>query len=265
MAWDFPALPTTVVEAASAAFGVTISADAAAADPRDLPAFAAIYAHARAEQIVRALARHTNLVLPAATALVIGDGPLADRLASSLAAGGSRVIRGIGDPVARLRAHLAGARTATAPWPAADLVLATGEGHAPVDPASVTGVLIDASAEASGLLSSEGETVRPFVTRVGEGVWVVEAPGVFDAHASHLADAIVALSILHARPRSVPEPVEGPGAAASVTREEIDIREGESAGIVLPNEDLLPNEGGDGARFDKLSAPDRALAELVLS
>lgn len=201
VSWRFAALPEQVADAARAAFGVTITAADSAPDPRELPAFAAIFAHARAEQIVRALARRTNLVLPAASALVIGDGPVADRLAATLTIGGSRVIRGIADPVARLRAHLAGARTVDEPWPVADLVLTTGEGHSPVDPASVTGVLIDASVDANGLVPSAGDTVRPFVTRVGEGTWVVEAPGVFETlgQSSLLADALVALSILTAR------------------------------------------------------------------
>ncbi|MFJ4253778.1 hypothetical protein [Microbacterium sp. NPDC090003] len=201
VSWRFPALPDGVEDAARAAFGVTITVADSAPDPRELPAFTAIFAHARAEQIVRALARRTNLVLPAASALVIGDGPVADRLAATLTVGGTRVIRGIADPVVRLRAHLVGAPTVDEPWPAADLVLTTGEGHAAVDPASVRGVLIDASVDVNGLVPSAGDTVRPFVTRVGDGTWVAEAPGVFETlgQPSPLADALVALSILTAR------------------------------------------------------------------
>lgn len=216
VSWRFPEVPDDVADAARAAFGVDVVTDAVAPDPRDLPAFAAIVAHARAEQIVRALARRTNLVLPAASALVIGDGPIADRLAATLDIGGTRVVREIADPVARLRAHLAGARLVTQRWPAVDLVLTTGEGHAPVDPASVTGVLIDASVDAIGLTPSSGDVVRPFVARVGDATWVVEAPGVFETlgQPSPAADALVALSILTAHGDRVPEPVEGRHPAA---------------------------------------------------
>ncbi|MFK0402409.1 hypothetical protein ACIQTT_08785 [Microbacterium sp. NPDC090225] len=262
VSWRFAALPEAVADAARSAFGVDVVSDAAAPDPRDLPAFAAIFAHARAEQIVRALARRTNLVLPAASALVIGDGPLADRLAATLTIGGSRVIRGISDPVAHLRAHLAGARLVTEPWPAADLALATGEGHSPVDPASATGVLIDASVDANGLVPSRaGDTVRPFVTRAGEGTWVVEAPGVFETlgQPSPVADALVALSILTRRvsePYWVPEPYGVP----------------EPYWVPEPVEGSRPESEG---RFDKLSDPvaklsrpvaaDAHLARLVLA
>ncbi|MFF7291214.1 hypothetical protein ACFY9N_01640 [Microbacterium sp. NPDC008134] len=228
VSWRFPALPDAVADAARTAFGVDVVSNAEAADPRDLPAFAAIFAQARAEQIVRALARRTNLVLPAASALVIGDGAVADRLAATLGGGGSRVLRGIADPVARLRAHLAGARLVDSPWPAADLVLTTGEGHAPVDPASVTGVLIDAASSSTGRSNRlnvgfpaveaakqairKPVVVREYVTQVGEGTWVVEAPGVFETlgQPSRVADALIALSILTVRGRWVPEPVEGP-------------------------------------------------------
>lgn len=223
--WRFPALPDAVADAARTAFGVTVTVDPAGPDPRDLPAFAALFAHARAEQIVRALARRTNLVLPAASALVIGDGPVADRLTATLSIGGARVVRGIADPVARLRAHLAGVRTVSEPWPAADLVLTTGEGHAPVDPASLTGVLIDAAStparlsnrvntgfstvEATSHAIRKPVAVREHVGRVGEGTWVVEAPGVYETldgdRPNRVADALVALSILTVRGHWVPE------------------------------------------------------------
>ncbi|MGN7967001.1 hypothetical protein ACTJKK_13075 [Microbacterium sp. 22179] len=261
VSWRFAALPEQVADAARAAFGVDVVSDAAAPDPRDLPAFAAIFAHARAEQIVRALARRTNLVLPAASALVIGDGPLADRLAATLTVGGTRVIRGIADPVARLRAHLAGARTVDEPWPVADLVLTTGEGHAAVDPASVTGVLIDASVDANGLVSSAGDTVRPFVTRVGEGTWVVEAPGVFETlgQSSILADALVALSILTARAPSGGrfDKLSDPGAELSDPGAELsDPGAADAPGDRVPE----PVEGPHPAAL-----ADAHLAELVLA
>jgi hypothetical protein len=215
-AWRFPTLPASVIEAASAAFGVTIVADEAAEDPRDSPAFAALFAHARAEQIVRALARRTNLVLPAARALVIGDGPVAEVIASILGRGGSRVVRGITDPVVRLRAHLSGERTATAPWPAADIVITTGETTHPLSK-SATGsspaleITIHAPRTAGGTAAATArgpaggtaeDSARPFVTKTGVGSWTVAIPNVFeigDGASDRIADALIALSILRIR------------------------------------------------------------------
>jgi hypothetical protein len=200
--WRFPALPADVADAASTFWSMTVVADDTAPDPRDGQAFSALLAHARSEQVVRALATRTNLVLPAATARVVGEGPIAETIAASLSAGGSRIIRVIGSPVARLRAHLAGTRTATASAPLpADLVIATGEGHAPVDPAAQPGVAIDASLDGTGLLPATGETVRPFVQRLAPRSWLVAPPGSFtaaDGEPGRIADLLVALSILRA-------------------------------------------------------------------
>lgn len=201
--WHFPTLPAVVADAASGALGVTVVTDDTAPDPRDGQAFSALLAHTLSEQVVRALAKRTNLVLPAATALVVGEGPVAETIAASLSAGGTRIIRGIDSPVARLRAHLAGTRTATAsaPLPAADLVIATGEGHAPVDPAAQPGVAIDASLDGTGLIPTTGETVRPFVQRLAPHSWIVSSPEPFTAtngEPGRIADLLVALSILRA-------------------------------------------------------------------
>ncbi|WP_045277711.1 hypothetical protein [Microbacterium oxydans] len=201
--WRFPALPAAVADAASAAWGVTVVADDTAPDPRDGRAFSVLLAHARSEQVVRALATRTNLVLPAAAALVVGDGPIAETIAATLSAGGTRIIRVIDAPAARLRAHLAGTRTATAsaPLPAADLSIVTGEGHAPVDPAARSGVAIDASLDGTGLIRASGETVRPFVQHIAPHSWVVAPPEPFttaDGEPGRIADLFVALSILHA-------------------------------------------------------------------
>lgn len=207
MRWNFPALPSAVAGTASAVWGVTITADPGAPAPQSLPAFAVLFAHARSEQVVRAIARRTNLVLPAATVLVVGDGPIAEALTTTLTRGGSRIVRAAGEPVARLRAGLAGLRTVppSAPWPAADHVIATGEGHAPVDPSVLRGVLIDASPDGTGLIAAGGRQVRPFVHRTAARTWVVDAPAVFDAGptasppSTRIADLLIALSILRVR------------------------------------------------------------------
>jgi len=201
--WRFPGLPAVVADAASTFWNVTVVADDTAPDPRDGQAFSALLAHARSEQVVRALAGRTNLVLPAATALVVGDGQIAETIAASLSAGGSRIIRAIDAPVARLRAHLAGTRTLTASGslPAADLLITTGEGHARVDPAARSGVAIDASLDGTGLIPASGETVRPFVQRLAPRSWLVDPPESFtaaDGGPGRIADLLVALSILRA-------------------------------------------------------------------
>ena len=202
--WCFPALPAVAADTASTVWGVTVVVDETAPDPRDGQAFSALLAHARSEQVVRALAERTNLVLPAATALVVGDGQIADQIAASLSAGGSRIIRVIDSPVARLRAHLAGTRTssASAALPAADLLIATGEGHAPVDPAARSGVAIDASLDGTGLIPASGDTVRRFVQRLAPRSWLVASPESFtaaDGTPGRIADLLVALSILRAQ------------------------------------------------------------------
>jgi hypothetical protein len=201
--WRFPALPAVVADAASAAWEVTVVAEDTGPDPRDGQAFSALLSHARSEQVVRALAKRTNLVLPAATALVVGDGPIAEMIATSLAAGGTRIVRVIDAPAARLRAHLAGIRTVSAsdPLTAADLLIATGEGHVPVDPAAQPGVAIDASLDATGLIPAAGETVRPSVQRLAPRSWLVASPEPFtaaDGTPGRIADLLVALSILRA-------------------------------------------------------------------
>lgn len=204
--WRFPALPAPLAAFVRAQWSIDIVADDDAADPRAGSAFSALLAHARTEQIVRALARRTNLVLPAATVLVVGDGGIAETLATTLSAGGSRVVRAIHAPIPRLRAHLRGGRTAdpSAPWPAADLVITTGEGHAPLDPAALHAVTIDAALDGTGLTPASGESVRPFVQRVADASWSVAAPGPYETgdgsadHPNRLADLLVALSILRA-------------------------------------------------------------------
>lgn len=212
IAWRFPSLPPALAAAAAAEWGVTIVEDPDAVDPRSLPGFAALHAHARAEQVVRALARRTNLVLPAASALVIGDGPLAAAIASTLAHGGTRVIRAVSDPIARLRAHLTGVRTVATgtAFPETDLVFVSAEGHPPLTPTVLSGVVIDASTDRSGIDDTgidgaAGDDVRPGVRRLAARTWVVESPGPFEpanaasARSTRIADLLIALSILQAR------------------------------------------------------------------
>lgn len=200
VAWDFPAPPQDIVDAVRTAYGLRVVEDRSAADPRSLPAFATLAAHARSEQVIRALAHRTNLALPAAEALVIGDGTLATTIARALRHGGTRVRRGVLDPVAALRSYLDGEQRAVTPWTGADLIVVTGEGHHPVDPSTLSGVVIDASVSGTGTgdVGTRGEVVRPFVRRLGPGSWIVDAP---DVHAStsgpsRITDALVALSVL---------------------------------------------------------------------
>lgn len=209
IAWDFPPLPAPLADAVAAAWGVSVVADPSASDPRSHRAFGALFAHARSEQVVRALASRTNLVLPAASALIIGDGPLAETITRTLVVGGTRVVRAIVDPVTRLRAHLDGVRLATADaerLPSTDLVITTGEGHAPLDAATLSGVVIDASVGATPALRrpTAGTEVRASVHRLGERSWIVEAPDVYETARgavgpTRTADLLVALSVLRAR------------------------------------------------------------------
>ncbi|GAB3595729.1 hypothetical protein [Microbacterium tumbae] len=203
LGWRFPALPPEAAAFAEAEADLRVVEDAEAAEPQRTRAFGALFAHARSEQIVRALAGRTNLVLPAASALVVGDGPLAAVIAGALARGGARATRAVADPVARLAAHLDGVRTTSAAvLPASDLLVVTGEGHAPADATARRGVAIDASPSGDALLATPGEEVRPSVRTAAEGSWVVEAPGVFSAGSplsAHIADLLLAFSILTVR------------------------------------------------------------------
>ena len=211
LAWDFPPLPTPIADAVAAAWGVRVVSDPAASDPRSHPAFGVLFAHARSEQVVSALASRTNLVLPAASALIVGDGLLAETIARTLVVGGTRVVRAIDDPIARLRAHLEGVRLAPATadaesLPSTDLVIATGEGHAPLDAAVLAGVSIDASVGATPALRrpTAGTEVRASVHRLGERSWIVDAPDVYETARGAIgptrtADLLVALSVLRAR------------------------------------------------------------------
>ncbi len=205
--WDFPALPPQIGTAVERTWRLRIENDPGASSPLALPGFAAAFAPARSTQLLRALAHRTNLVLPGARILVVGDGPLADALSTTLSRMGSRIVRAVNDPVTRLRAALAGAETHSSIADVridVDEVIATGEGHPPLDPRSAHGVLLDASPDGRALLTVPGSPVRPHVRRVdGGATHIVDAPAVFPplldeatALDRHLVDLFVALSLL---------------------------------------------------------------------
>ncbi|MGP3534554.1 hypothetical protein ACTU3I_07150 [Microbacterium sp. RD1] len=202
---DAPALPDAVAAAVREAWRLDIRITAEGRPIGQLPSFAAVLAQARGEQIVRALSHRTNLVLPGARAAVVGDGAIAAALARMLRRGGARVLRAAADPGVRLQARLEGIEVlASDPetWPAVDYVVVTGEGTAALDPATVSGVAIDASFDGSGLGAADGEPARQFVTQTGARTWVVATPPpIADPRAStdldrHLADVLVAASAL---------------------------------------------------------------------
>ncbi|RKT33242.1 S-adenosyl-L-homocysteine hydrolase [Microbacterium sp. AG1240] len=203
-----PPLPRVLADAVAETWGATISVEADGADPLALPGFGAAFAQARADQVVRAFSRRTNLVLAGATTAVVGAGPIADALAAALTRIGSRVVRVSDDPVTRLRAHLAGiafADVGALPETTrhAHYVVATGDGHDPIDPHRTEAVLIDASLGGTGLAPAGGPVRRPHVRRVGGASTVVDAPpplpddlNTIDALAWRLADLLVALGLL---------------------------------------------------------------------
>jgi hypothetical protein len=213
-AGSLPSLLEPLRAALSEAWGLSIVHASAAPDPLALPAFAAAFAQARADQVLRAFSRRTNLVLSGSTTAVVGDGPLADALTAALTRIGARVVRVAADPVAGLRAHLAGLEAVdlaglTHAAATAHYVLATGESHPPLSPADFTGVLADASVSATGLLPAGSDPVRAHVGRAaGSDARVVDVPppfppyaaddGTADGLAWRLADLVVALSLLWA-------------------------------------------------------------------
>ena len=206
---SLPALPRALADAVAGTWGAVITVDAGGADPLALPGFGAAFAQARADQVVRAFSRRTNLVLAGATTAVVGAGPISDALTAALTRIGSRVVRVSDDPVTRLRAHLAGigiADVGALPEATrrAHYVVATGEGHEPVDPTGVEAVLIDASLGGTGIVPTDGPVLRPRVRRAGgRGATLVDAPPPFpddldagDGLAWRLADLVVALALL---------------------------------------------------------------------
>lgn len=195
-----PPLTDAAADAVAHAHGIRLAQAPDAPDPWDVRSFAGLFAQARADQVLRALSSRTNLVLSGTTTRVVGDGPIADALAAALTRIGSRVIRASADPRTRLRAELAG--LGTDPAAHAHQTIATGEGHGPVDPGTVTGLLVDAAPRpGTGFAAGAGEPARPGVVRAGEReAWIVDVPPPFaddpDPSQRRMLDALVTLSLL---------------------------------------------------------------------
>lgn len=192
-----------------------------------LPAFAALLASARTQQVLAGVSRRTNLTLAGSTAVVVGDGPLAAALRRALHRIGTHVVAAAG-PRTRVAAVQDGLRTLD-PADLADLaaatgellgggrghLLVTGEGHAPLDPTRLTGVLGDASLRATGFRrATRGTPVRPGVVRLGSS-WVVDLPTPLpdtlegaDALSWRVADVVVALLLLVAGTDAGPDALE---------------------------------------------------------
>ncbi|MFT4050705.1 MAG: hypothetical protein QM677_00470 [Microbacterium sp.] len=217
IAWgaDVPALPAAIQETARNTWGLEIVTDASASLPAH-PALAAAYAHARAEQVVRALSARTNLVLPGARVVVVGAGPVGSAIAAVLGHLGSRVTVATDDDTAAVRLQLSGARVVRPrEVEAADLLIATGEGHAPLDATELTGVLADAATTPGALVVPAGALpeARAHVRTLGDRTWIVDLPrpigkegaesgeGAEAATAleAHIADLVVAASLARAR------------------------------------------------------------------
>jgi hypothetical protein len=203
-----PPLPPSARDAVRRASGLTLDVDAAAPDPLARPAFSALYARTRAEQVVLAFSSRTNLVLAGTSIAVVGDGPLADELSATLTRIGARVVRFSDSPLVRLRAHLAGlaAHRLSEIDRAAGLhyLLATGE-HAPLTPPAGP-VRVDAAPSGSSFLDAApaAAALRAGVERDPAGVRTVAVPAVFPADAggsaldARILDALGALSVLRA-------------------------------------------------------------------
>jgi len=167
-----------------AANGVRVTSAADAADPLSVASFADLLGHLRAQQIVRALSARTNRVLAGTRVTVLGAGPLAGAVAEVLDRLGARVTVATDDAPAALGARIRGRAVigtdAVATTPAEHLV-ATGEGHAPFDVATLAATAIDASYTGTGLrLPVAAEPVREGVVHAGAG-WIVESPDVWPA------------------------------------------------------------------------------------
>jgi hypothetical protein len=215
IAWSGPLVVTgDVADAVASTFGVTLRSAPDAPDPRAHPAFSALYASARTEQVILQLSSRTNLALAGTSAVVAGDGPLAARLTASLTRIGVRVLRASDDPLVALDAHLAG--LAAIPLAAIPLggagdtgahyVLLTGENTPAITAGTLSAVVLDASADGSALaIGAATHSSRPGVRVDGDARIVpIDPPLPTDIRTGsglqwRLLDALVALSILTAR------------------------------------------------------------------
>ncbi|MGW1738296.1 hypothetical protein ACWCPQ_05745 [Nocardia sp. NPDC001965] len=120
------------------------------------PVVAGFEARARAELVLRALARETNLLLPSTRFLLLGTGPVADPLASSLTRLGARLEIAAHDPAGLVDlAHRYGVPVRSTATPERvpadfDVVITTGHDHPPFTPDAVAAaarplVVIDAA------------------------------------------------------------------------------------------------------------------------
>jgi hypothetical protein len=208
-AWRGPSLNEAVADAVGAATGVRPAIDAHGPDPFLHPAFVAVYARARVDQVVRALSARTNLVLSGSSAIVMGDGPVAEELTATATRIGMRVERAIDNPVGALRARLSGLatlRTADVPESSrrTHYVFATGEATAPLAASELHGIVVDASVDGRAVaLDAAGHPVaRPTVVGDADAL-VVAMPAPLPAHpdegdsaAWRILDALTALGIL---------------------------------------------------------------------
>jgi hypothetical protein len=204
-----PILPDAVAAGVRDEWNVDIRHQPDGIDAGTLRAFTATLAQARCEQIVRALSRDTNLVLPGASVLVIGGGPLAATFIRVLDRLGSRVTVGASDPAARLQSQLLGLATV---YPAAvkgwnsDFIIFTGEDHARVRPDDFNGTLVDASMDGGVLGNPRAFKVTTTRLRaVGNNSWILDAPSPVPSDLTpagelewHIVDLIVALALLFA-------------------------------------------------------------------
>lgn len=203
-----PPLPPALRALLREAAGIDLSRADDGVDPFGSPAFGILYSRLRAEQVLRAVSSRTNLTIAGTTVTVVGDGLLAEALATSLRTLGAAVIRATDAPVVALAARLDGFRVqpldalASRDTPV-HLTLLTGEGHGipPVD--TLEGLVADASpagTATAGVHTSPSS--RPFVGQAGKA-FLVEMPSPLPEEDAPLAatpwlllDALIALMLL---------------------------------------------------------------------
>jgi hypothetical protein len=206
--WPAPfGLAPDIADAVADATGVRLQTDAAAPDPRENAAFAAVFASARTEQVILELSARTNLVLAGTSATVIGDGALGDRLVRSLVRIGARTTRATDDPLVALRSRLDALEVVGLDdLEPAHYIFLTGEGVPPVDAARLSGVVVDASPDVRALTVGETRALtRPDVHgEAGARIVRIDPPLPADLGTARglqwrILDALLALSVLASR------------------------------------------------------------------
>ncbi|NUS92710.1 MAG: hypothetical protein HOQ36_09900 [Nocardia sp.] len=173
------------------------------------PVVAGFEARARAELVLRALARETNLLLPSTRFLLLGTGPVADALAGSLTRLGARLEIVAHDPAGLADfAHRYGvpvAATSERVPAEIDVVIATGRDHPPFTPDAVAAaarplVVIDAAPpDHPGIVLPAGEsrgTVRNLTEFAGPRAVFVAPPPPPDALDRATADLRAVYAVL---------------------------------------------------------------------